>query len=91
MTSAEGDSKTAEQWVSVTGRARMLRDAKVTADQFAVLAVVVAWDRKMKEPWCLATTLSELIRRWSSGTRCRSSLSDTPCLTRKASPNGGPG
>ena len=60
VTSAEGESKTAEEWVSLTGRARMLRGAKVTADQFAVPAVVVAWDRKIKEPWCLATTLSEL-------------------------------
>ena len=38
----------------------MLGGAKFTADEFAVPAVVVAWDRKMKVPWCPATTLSEL-------------------------------
>ena len=60
VTSAQGERRTAEEWVSLTGRARMLRGAKVTADEFAVPAVVVTWDRKMKEPWCLATTLNEL-------------------------------
>jgi hypothetical protein len=69
VTSAEGDSKTAQEWVSLTGRARMLRGAKVTADQFAVPAVVVAWDRKMKEPWCLATTLTELTDETSDRSR----------------------
>jgi hypothetical protein len=59
VTAANGERKTAEQWVSPTGRPRMLRDAKVTADSFQVPAVVVTWDRKMKEPWCLATTLTD--------------------------------
>jgi hypothetical protein len=36
----------------------MLKDARVTADRFRVPAVVVTRNRKMKEPWCLATTLS---------------------------------
>ena len=57
VTAADGERKTAEQWVSATGRAKMLRQARVTADAFQVPAVVVAWNRKMKEPWCLATTL----------------------------------
>jgi len=56
VTAANGESKTAEQWVSATGRAKMLRKATVTDDHFEVPAVVVAWNRKMKEPWCLATT-----------------------------------
>ena len=57
VTAADGERKTAEQWVSASGRAKMLRNARVTADGFQVPAVVVAWNRKMKEPWCLATTL----------------------------------
>jgi hypothetical protein len=59
VTAANGETKTAQQWVSASGRAKMLRKAKVTDDAFEVPAVVVAWDRKMKEPWCLATTLAQ--------------------------------
>jgi hypothetical protein len=60
VTAMDGESKTAQQWVWPKGRARMLRGAKVTQDGFQVPAVVVTWNRKMKEPWCLATTLSKL-------------------------------
>jgi hypothetical protein len=59
VTAADGQTQTAQQWVSQSGRAKRLRKAKVTEDGFEVAAVVVAWDRKMKEPWCLATTLAE--------------------------------
>ena len=57
VTAADGETKTAKEWVSASGRAKMLRKAQVTEDAFQVPAVVVAWNRKMKEPWCLATTL----------------------------------
>jgi hypothetical protein len=60
VTAANGESKTAQQWVLPTGRARMLHGAKVTQDEFRVPAVVVTWNRKMKEPWCLATTLDKI-------------------------------
>lgn len=59
VTSAQGERQTASDWVSQTGRARMLRDAMVTADDYEVPGVVLVWDRKMKEPWCLATSLSK--------------------------------
>ena len=59
VTAADGESKTAQQWVAATGRAKMLRKAKVTEDALEVAAVVVVWNRKMKEPWCLATTLGQ--------------------------------
>lgn len=54
---AEGTSKSAGEWVPQTGRALMLRDAKVTKDRAAVPAVVLVHAPKMAEPWCLATTL----------------------------------
>jgi len=57
VTSSDGTKAKARDWVLPTGRASMLRDARVTADEFAVPAVVVCWDTRMKEPWCLATTL----------------------------------
>ena len=36
----------------------MIRTAKVTEDKATVPAVVVVHARNMKEPWCLATSLS---------------------------------
>jgi hypothetical protein len=60
VTAADGESRTAQEWLWPTGRARMLRGAKVTQDGFRVPAVVVTWNRKMKEPWCLATTLDKI-------------------------------
>jgi len=53
-----GVRKFAAQWVPATGRAKMLRGARVTGERVQVPAVVVTHDRKMKEPWCLATSLS---------------------------------
>ena len=58
--SAEGETKSASEWVPPTGRARMLRGAKVTQDRFAVPAVVVVHARGMKDPWCLATSHADL-------------------------------
>lgn len=46
----------AAKWVSGTGRARMLKGAKVTADGTEIPAVVVAHAKGMKEMWCLATS-----------------------------------
>lgn len=63
VTSAQGERKGAREWVSETGRPKKLVLAKVTADECMVPAVVVAWDRKMKDPWCLATSLDEQTAR----------------------------
>ncbi len=54
-----GDQRPAVDWLSAQGRAKMLRDVRLTTDKFDVPAVVVAHDRKMKEAWCLATTLRD--------------------------------
>ena len=55
---AAGETRTAEEWVPANGRATMLRDVCVTGDRAKLPAVVVARAPKMKEAWCLATTLS---------------------------------
>lgn len=55
---ARGTQKAAEAWVPKTGRATMLKDVLVTNDRAALPAVVVVHQAKMKEPWCLATSLS---------------------------------
>jgi hypothetical protein len=56
---AHGSQKPAEQWVPSTGRATMLKQARVTSDRALVPAVVVVHQAKMREPWCLATSLGD--------------------------------
>lgn len=53
-----GEQKSASAWVN-GGRAKMLKGARVTADQTAIPAVVVVHAKGMKEAWCLATSLSD--------------------------------
>ena len=53
---ASGKSAPAKAWI-VGARPKMLVDAKVTEDRAAVPAVVVVHAAKMKEAWCLATSL----------------------------------
>jgi Transposase DDE domain len=67
--SATGEAKPAKDWVPANGRATMLRDARVTKNRARVPAVVVVHASKMKEAWCLATTLvtkkaSEIVKRY---------------------------
>lgn len=56
---AEGTRKTAHAWVPTTGRALIIRGARVTRTRAEVPAVVVVHAKQMKESWCLATTLAE--------------------------------
>jgi hypothetical protein len=55
---AHGERRAAEAWVPKTGRATMLKAVRVTQDRAEVPAVVVVHAARMKEPWCLATSLS---------------------------------
>jgi hypothetical protein len=59
VTSAQGERRTAAQWVPEAGRARKLPQARVTADRYPVGAVVCVKKKGMKEPWCLATSLED--------------------------------
>lgn len=56
VTDAQGESRSAAEWVGVGGRARTLRGAKVTADEYPVGTVVCVHAKAMKEPWCLAAS-----------------------------------
>jgi hypothetical protein len=60
VTDANGERRTAESWLHENGRARLLKGATVTGQQYDVGGVVVVHDKKMKEPWCLAVRLPEL-------------------------------
>jgi hypothetical protein len=62
VTASDGQALTAGEWSAQTRRARMLRQARVTKDEFLVPAVVTVHDRGMDEAWCLATSLDE----WSA-------------------------
>ncbi len=53
---AEGEQRRAVDWLGPGGRMRVLKHAKVTADQHPVGSVVVVQDKGMKEPWCLAVS-----------------------------------
>ena len=56
VTSAEGETRPAADWVGVGGRPRTLRNAFVTANGYQVGTVVCIHAKEMKEPWCLAAS-----------------------------------
>jgi hypothetical protein len=60
VTDSHGTSKPAAQWVLPSGRARMIRGARVTVDQMQVGAVVCVKAKGMKDAWCLVTSRKEL-------------------------------
>ena len=51
---ATGEVRTAAAWVPPNGRIRHLRGARVTADRYALDAVVCVQARGMQAAWCLA-------------------------------------
>lgn len=57
--SADGESRSAGEWVGKGGRAKKLAGAKVTGNGIPVPAVVCVHAKGMKEAWCLASSLSE--------------------------------
>jgi len=59
VTDALGETRPAAEWVGKGGRARKLRDARVTAQGRQVGAVVCVHAKAMKEPWCLAASGAE--------------------------------
>ena len=60
VTDAAGETRAAAEWVGKAGRARKLRDARVTASHaYQVGAVVCVHAKAMKEPWCLAASNAE--------------------------------
>ncbi len=56
VANADGETKRAAEWVGKEGRARKLRNARVTAQGRQVGAVVCVHAKGMKEPWCLAAS-----------------------------------
>jgi hypothetical protein len=56
VTAADGDRRSAAEWVGAGGRVRVLRGAAVTAERYHVGTVVCVRDKDMKQPWCLAAS-----------------------------------
>jgi Transposase DDE domain len=56
----QGTSQKARAWVPPNGRVRVVPRARVTGRRIEVPAVVMLKAKRMKEPWCLATSLLEL-------------------------------
>ncbi len=63
VTTADGESRPAVDWVGKNGRARKLRGAALTAAAHGVGAVVCVHDRKMKQAWCLAASDADATAR----------------------------
>lgn len=53
----DGVGKPASEWLPASGRATKLEGVRVTADKTEIGAVVVVHDKRMAEPWHLATSL----------------------------------
>lgn len=57
---ADGQSRPAKGWIGPSGRPKLLREATVTGKDCPVGAVLCVHAKDMKEPWCLATSLTEV-------------------------------
>ncbi len=60
VTSAKGEQRPARDWFNPSGRAKMMRGVEVTQQGAFVPAVVLVHDKKMKDPWCLASSRTDL-------------------------------
>lgn len=60
VTNSDGVRKPASQWVPSNGRPRMIADAMLTGRNVPVPAVVCKKAKGMKEPWCIATSRTDL-------------------------------
>lgn len=59
VTSADGEKRKAKDWLPNSGRAVLLRHPSVTNRKYTLPAVVCVKAPKMKEAWCLATSLGD--------------------------------
>lgn len=85
VTAADGEKRTAAEWVGTGGRARKLTGAAVTATPQPVGAVVCVHAKGMKEPWCLAAsnaaaTTREIVNLYSKRWTIEPSFRDTKDL-----------
>lgn len=85
VSDANGERRTAAQWVGHGGRAKILRQASLTAKAFPVPTIVCVQAKKMKESWCLAASdpsakSAELIKYYGKRWGIESYFRDTKDL-----------
>lgn len=78
---ADGRQSKAKELVPRNGRIRVLKDARLTAQKKGPYTVVLYKARKMKEPWCLATSLStadgrEIVAKYGRRFECEEGFRD---------------
>jgi hypothetical protein len=59
ITSEDGETRLASEWLGPNGEARKLPNAKITRQKQPAGTVVCVHDEKMKDMWCLATSEEE--------------------------------
>jgi Transposase DDE domain len=60
VASADGERRKAQDWLGAGGQMRVLRGARVTAEGQPVPIVVCVQQKRMQEPWLLASSRSDL-------------------------------
>ena len=60
VTTRQGETRPARDWLPPSGRATKLSGVTVTHEQAPVPAVVLVHAKNMKDPWCLATSRADL-------------------------------
>jgi hypothetical protein len=55
----DGETRAAKDWLQLQGRARKLKNARVTDDEYPLPAVVLVKQKGMKDAWFLATSMGE--------------------------------
>jgi hypothetical protein len=85
VTSAGGETRPAAQWVGAGGRARTLRNAEVTGNEYPVPTVVCVQAKGMKASWCLVASdpkakSAELVNHYAKRWTIETSFRDTKDL-----------
>ena len=85
VTSADGETRAAADWVGSNGQARLLRDARVTNTKSTVPAVVCTKAKAMKDAWCLASsrtdqTAAQIVKLYGRRFTIEESFRDTKDL-----------
>ena len=60
VTTKEGETKAAKDWLGASGRMRVFRDASITAQRHPVPVVLCVKAEAMDDAWCIATSRSDL-------------------------------
>jgi hypothetical protein len=83
--SEKGESRKGADWVGKGGRAKMLRNARVTGRRLEVPTVVCVHAKDMKEPWCLVASFradksKDLVKYYAKRWSIEPSFRDTKDL-----------